>query len=137
MKIKEYTGCASTTRQEDLPLFEQPLCHTNDTASSYIAADKLIKSGKLSQQEAEVYETLKRHDRDVGYTAKELAFLMSDSDNLTEYMKDYYKIQRRLSGLRRKSKAGRVRIDGTLTFSDSPNKNELRERLGCCVWRAK
>lgn len=111
-------------------LFDQPLAHTNDAITSYKAADKMIESGKLNEQEAEVYDVLKRHDRDAGYTAKELAFLMEGV-----YETCYFKIQRRLSGLRRKGKVGRIRLDGKLDFSETPNRNEIMERNGCCVWK--
>jgi len=109
-----------------------PLSHSNDPATSYDAVDKLIKNGELNRQEQEVYEVLKRHDRPAGYTAKELAFIMTG-----DFTKNYFKVQRRLSGLRHKDKAGRAKPDGTITFAESPDRKDLIIRDGRCVWRAK
>ncbi len=109
-----------------------PLSHRDDPGTSYAAADRLINSGELNRQEQEVYEVMKRHNRPAGYTAKELAYIMTG-----DYTKNYFKVQRRLSGLRHKGKAGRVKIDGTITFAESPDRKDLIERNNCCVWRAK
>jgi len=108
------------------------LSHERDPETSREAAKAIVVSGRLNKQEKEVYETLKRHDRGTaGYTAKELAYLMG-----SEHQKNYFKIQRRLSGLLRKRKAGRVRIDGTISFEEKPDRGEMIVRNGCFVWRA-
>jgi len=108
------------------------LSHREDPETSRMAAKAVIITKRLNKQEKEVYETLKRHDRGTaGYTAKELAYLMGG-----EYQKNYFKIQRRLSGLLRKHKAGRVKIDGTISFEENPNREEMIVRNGCFVWRA-
>jgi len=91
----------------------KPLSHTNDPTTSYKAADKMVKSGALSRQEQEVWETIKYHVNNTFYktfTAKELVGWRH---------LDYYLIQRRLSGLRNK---GRIERTG-------------EKRNGCMVWR--
>lgn len=109
------------------------LSHRHDPDTSRDAAKAVVISGGLNKQEKEVYETLYRHDRGTaGYTAKELAYLMGG-----KYEKNYFKIQRRLSGLLRKGRAGRIRVDGTLSFEENPPKKEMITRDGCCVWAAK
>ena len=54
-----------------------PLSHTADPQTSYDAADKMIKSGRLSKQEMGVYRAILRHCCDSSvdrtFTAKELA----------------------------------------------------------------
>ncbi len=91
-----------------------PLAHKNDPITSYEAADKMIKSGKLSKQEEEIYCAILRIYAPINceFTAKQL----SDTTGI-----NYYTIQRRLSGLRQKSKIERT--------------GEKRD--GCCVWRLK
>ena len=117
-------------KESRLPLF--PLSHSNDPTTSYDAIDRIINSGELNRQEQEVYEVLKRHDRSAGYTAKELAFIM-----IGDFTKNYFKVQRRLSGLRNKGKAGRVKTDSTITFAESPARKDLIIRDARCVWRTK
>ncbi len=105
-------------------LYDRPLSHTNDPDTSYEAADKMIKSGKLQEQEElvlraindylypddimEIFGEEKRED----FTAKQVA-------SRTHFNIDYYTIQRRLSGLFHKSKIERTG----------------KKRDGCCVWR--
>ena len=91
-----------------------PLAHRDDPITSYEAADKMIKSGKLSKQEDLVLRYVKGWSKTVNsseFTAKDLAFCGID----------YYIVQRRLSGLCQKSKIERT--------------GEKRD--GCCVWRLK
>jgi len=47
--------------------------HTNDPLSSYKAAETVNLRGWHKR----IYEVLERHDRPEGYTAKELAYIMS------------------------------------------------------------
>jgi len=103
-------------------LFEPPLAHRDDPQTSYAAADKLIKSGKLRQQEQEVYDEIdwqlavyKKSD----FTAKEIADKWSLISG--NYNEKYYTIQRRLSGLHVK---GLIERTG-------------EKRNGCMVWRLK
>lgn len=90
------------------------LYHRADPATSRDAAAKMIKSGKLARQEREVLRTIENRSSYgfvySDFTAKEL----SAWDN-----SDYFVIQRRLSGLRRKGKIERTG----------------QKRDGCCVWR--
>ena len=90
------------------------LCHTNDPQTSFDAAEEMIRSGKLTKQENDVYHRIIqfiayfRNPND--FTAKEISAGSAI---------DYYTVQRRLSGLRNKGKIERT--------------GEKRE--GCCVWR--
>ena len=76
-------------------LFDQPIAHRNDPQTSYDAGQKMIDSGKLQEQEKEVLKQIKRlysHPA-AWFTAKSLARMSG---------LNYYKVQRRLSGLERK-----------------------------------
>ena len=84
------------------------LFHKSDPDTSRVAADKMIKSGKLNWQENKVWGWA--HHMPVEFTAKELAVFSG---------LDYHLIQRRLSGLRNKGKIERT--------------GEKRD--GCCVWK--
>jgi len=93
------------------------LSHTNDPETSKEAAVKMVKSGALSREEKEVLNAIKLHlswrkqfDESEDFTAKEVHYYRG---------LNYYKIQRRLSGLRNKGKIERT--------GD--------KRDGCCVWR--
>lgn len=100
-------------------LFEQHLSHTNDPATSYAAAKEMVESGKLNRQEQEIWSAflgLRGCWGWNGCTAKELARYMSGGNE-----RNYYTIQRRLSGLHNKGKIERT--------------GEKRD--GCCVWRLK
>ena len=104
---------------QELTLFapaHRPLSHTEDPATSYEAADKLVKSGALNRQEQRVWDEIcwwiaHRYPE---FTAKDLAHY-ADADI------NYYTIQRRLSGLRNK---GKIEHTG-------------EKRNGCMVWRIK
>ena len=102
---------------------QMPLSHTNDPQTSYNAADKMIKSGKLSSQEKLVFDAIRDYltskvvYADLTFTAREL----SDTTNI-----DYHLIQRRLSGLNNKGKIERVMVG-----------HKVISRNGCCVWRLK
>ncbi len=99
----EYAGCSTA------------LARTKDPQTSKDAAKKMVESGALSEQEAQVFgwikDYLEEHPVDKDFTARELAWW--------RYANKYYIIQRRLSGLRRKGKIERT--------------GEKRE--GYCVWR--
>lgn len=88
----------------------RPLSHTNDPATSYEAADKMVESGKLNKQEKQVHKAILEDCFGRDFTARTLAFVSGI---------DYFIIQRRLSGLRQKSKIART--------------GEKRD--GCCVWK--
>lgn len=102
----------------------RPLSHTNDPETSYEAADKMIESGKLNDQEFGVYSAILKYGVYRNFTAKEL----SEKSGL-----NYWTIQRRLSGLRQKNKIRRVQY----REHTSPVTFVLRctKRKGCCVWR--
>lgn len=86
------------------------LSHTGDPETSYEAADKMVKSGKLNRQEQEVWDAILLHYYGHGlFTARILARASGI---------DYYTIQRRLSGLKHKGKIART--------------GEKRD--GCAVW---
>lgn len=78
----------------------QPLSHTEDPETSYAAADKMVKSGKLSKQELQIYEAIKT-------CLAEWNFDDFTAKTLKSYA-DYYTIQRRLSSLRNKGKIERT-----------------------------
>lgn len=102
-------------------LFDRPLAHTGDVATSFEAADGMIESGKLNKQEQAVWKVIcditTNHQFETyacsgaeDFTAKELSNWSGT---------DYYTIQRRLSGLFHKGKIERTG----------------EKRNGCCVWR--
>ena len=76
-------------------LFDQPLCHTKDPKTSYDAAEKMIDTGELQRQEKEVLEKIRKLYKHPAswFTAKSLSRLSG---------LNYFKIQRRISGLERK-----------------------------------
>jgi len=96
-------------------LCHQPIAHTQDPQTSFDAGQKMIDSGKMSEQEAQVFgwieDYLQIHPRAKDFTARELA--------MWRHANKYHVIQRRLSGLRVKGKIKRT--------------SEKRE--GYCVWR--
>ncbi len=105
-------------------LFEQPLSHKDDVITSYEAADKLIKSGKLSRQEQGVYNDICRYIIDCNhkdFTPKEITGC------------DYPTIQRRLSGLRNADKIERLNTKGE-RYQENKGQ-ELMKRNNCAVWR--
>lgn len=89
------------------------LCHRNGPVTSREAAEKMVQSGALNNQEETVLRAIKLFLSHFPYkkdfTAKDLRI---------EYL-DYYIAQRRLSGLRNKGKIERTG----------------QKRDGCCVWR--
>lgn len=100
------------------------LAHKTDPDTSRDAAEKMVESGKLSDQEYEVYLAIKKYYKSTNFTAKEL----SKKSGL-----NYWAIQRRLSGLKNKKKIKRVyyrEYTSPQTFV-----LQLEKRDGCCVWR--
>lgn len=99
----EYAGCSTT------------LAHTADPQTSFDAGQKMVESGKMSEQENQVFgwiqDFLEEHPEDKDFTARELAWW--------RYANKYHVIQRRLSGLRHKGKIERT----------------SEKRDGYCVWR--
>ncbi len=108
-------------------LFNKPLCHNSDPVTSLEAADKLVKSGRLTKQEKLVLRCVEYHKNNYlwreDFTAKEI----SNASCL-----DYHLIQRRLSGLRNKSKIERV-----ITGKTKNGAVIYKKRNGQCVWRLK
>ena len=108
-----------------------PYAHANDVRTSYDAGQRMVESGKMSYQENQVFgwiqDYLEEHPIDKDFTARELA--------MWRYANKYDVIQRRLSGLRRKSKIGRVRLDGGICCGPKPNTQYLEVRDTYCVWR--
>jgi len=116
-------------------LFDQKLlCHKDDPDTSFEAAEKMIKSGALNRQEEQVwieinlYVTSPQHLLDGTFTAKDL-------DDDKDINIGYYTIQRRLGGLRQKSKIERLNTEGTVYQENKGQK--LMKRDKCCVWRLK
>lgn len=95
-----------------MTLDEIPHSHRDDPITSYEAGDKMIESGKLTEQENLVLYAINHYYAGNDFTAREL----SKYNGL-----DYYLIQRRLSGLHRK---GKIEHTG-------------EKRGGCMVWRLK
>lgn len=83
-------------------------CHKADPVTSYEAADKMIKSGRLEHQERDVLRCIQSMATD-NFTAKEIPAYMAGLD--------YVAVSRRLSDLRKK---GYIRRTG-------------EKRNGCCV----
>jgi hypothetical protein len=129
-KTIKHIGCATITIEEKLPLFDRPLSHTNDPATSYEAADKMVKSGELNRQEQEVYANLKKYQRYAYYSNYSLT-----AKELSEIAKlDYFMIQRRISGLIQKGKVEFLMKNGEWTRY--PERKELATRDGCRIMRA-
>ena len=100
------------------------LSHSTDPQTSRDAAEKLVKSGRLSKQQEGVFNDISRyiveaHHKD--FTAKELAkWLCGNKIN------NYYTISRRLNELEKKGKTERVYIGYSLVKRDN-----------CAVWKLK
>ena len=88
------------------------MCHRNDPETSRQAAQKIVESNVLQNQEYSVMVGIIVYFKNKDFTAKELA----NKDII-----DYHTIQRRLSGLHRK---GYIERTG-------------EKRNGCAVWRMK
>ena len=109
LKMKNYDK-----KLASVPLFEQPLAHRADPQTSY---DAIPDANELSRQEREVYDAGIKFQKEKspsrfypdGITARELA----DRSKL-----DYHLIQRRMSGLRNKSKAAEVKVCGKVLTRD-------------------
>jgi hypothetical protein len=104
------------------------ITHRNDPDTSRQAAQKMIETSKLQQQEKYINDEIKKYHRltrRITFTARELA-------NHTE-MEDgdfYYTIQRRLSGLHLKGYIERIIIG-----HKEDGKPIYKKRKNCCVWR--
>lgn len=93
-------------------MHQATLFHKSDPETSREAAEKMVRSGKLAQQETMVYIAIKDCLASMTFntfTARNVALWSGIN---------YYTIQRRLSGLYRKGKIERT--------------GEKRD--GCCVW---
>ncbi|KKN71378.1 hypothetical protein LCGC14_0421000 [marine sediment metagenome] len=115
---------------ETKTLFDRPLSHTGDPETSYIAADRMIKSGALSLQEQGVYNDIRRYIIDAhhkDFTPKELAHWQ-----IGDEAENYHRIERRLSGLYHKGKIARLNTIGEVYQENKGQK--LMKRNGCAVW---
>ena len=100
----------------------QPLSHILDPATSYKAADRMVKSGELELQEIQVLDAIILFIKLFGmrdFTAKEISIEGSVS---------YHTIQRRLSGLRNKGYIERISINNN-------GNPPWKKRNGCCVYK--
>jgi hypothetical protein len=102
-------------------LFDYPIAHRNDPMTSYDAGQKMIDSGKLNKQQADVYLLIKWYCNFNGktdFTAKEVAMYVQNKFPTTYKHITYIVIQRRKHEI--------------------PYIEETKEvRDGCCVWRLK
>lgn len=100
-------------------LCNQPLSHTNDSKTSFKAAEKMIESGKFHYSVEQVREAITRYCKVFGFefTTKEVAEFISEEDNL-DYFKLYIVIQKRKSVLKNQA------------FIEETD----RERDECTVW---
>lgn len=106
------------------------LAHRDDPKTSREAAEKMVESGKLSEQERGVLaeiESISYWYKWDNFTAREL------SDQSILY--DYHTIQRRLSRLRRKGKIERIQIGKERIGATNTFKPIYKKRDGCCVWK--
>ena len=95
------------------------LARTCGPQTSKDAAEKMVKSGKLAEQEAEVYDAILRYDTYgfPDFTTKDIAVWLSS----VNYDKANVICGKRFSGLRNKDK---IELTGD-------------RRDGCRVWRLK
>lgn len=103
-----------------------PLARDKDPMTSHLAAEKMVESGALSEQENQVFCWIVAYlkvNQKKDFTPKELVWW--------RYANKYHVIERRLSGLRNKGKIERLAEDGTKWIEGK--KQMIRE--GCCVWR--
>lgn len=108
-------------------LFEPPLAHSRDPQTSFDAADKMVKSGKLRKQQKEVYEAILAYPN-TEFTAKELSRKQPGSGL------NYWQIQRRLNELANKFLIARILNKEAMKRH---KKIIYKQRDGCCVWRLK
>lgn len=95
-------------------LCQQPLAHTNDSLTSFEAADKMVKSGELSKKQAVVLKVMRTYSNNhADFTPRDLA-----GGNWSSL---YFEIQRRKNELKNK---GLIEKIG-------------KTRDGCEVWRLK
>ena len=113
-------------------LFNPPLTRDTDVITSHEAADKMVKSGKLGEQEKWVYFNIKRISMEFGglnFTTKEIAQLMCSTFH--PYAECYDICRKRFSGIHNKGKIERLNTEGGL-YKEG---DELMRRGGCAVWR--
>jgi hypothetical protein len=115
-------------------LFNQPLCHTKDVETSFEAADKMVESGKLTEQEQEVFKMIQHYcnrlDK-IDFTPKELAAWTKQSPIWSHIT--YIVIQRRLSGIYNNDRIERIDKYGK-TYREGRGQ-KLMKRNNCAVWR--
>ena len=93
-----------------------PLARDTDPITSHEAADKMVKSGALNQQQQNIYSAILIWTRHCDtFTTKDIATCIS----WCTYDKAYDICRKRFSGLHNKGKIERT--------------GEKRD--GCCVWR--
>ena len=95
-----------------------PVAHTEDSKTSFKAADREVKSGRFQYSVEQVREAITRYCKVFGFefTAKEVADFISKEDEI-DYFKLYIVIQKRKSVL---ANQGFLKITG-------------RERDDCCL----
>ena len=98
----------------------RPLAHRNDPQTSY---DAIPTFEELTRQENKVYAWGIKYQTTAGITAKELASKVVQKGGGT-YWYIYHKIQRRMIGLKDKSRAEEFKVGGKQLV-----------RNGCGVWR--
>lgn len=94
-------------------LFDPPIVHRNDPITSHKAAEKMIKSGKLTKQQESVLKIIRKYcEEHEDFTPKEVAGGINAL---------YFAIQRRKNEL---ANEGLIKTTG-------------EERNGCEVWKIK
>lgn len=76
--------------------------HRKDPITSLVAGEKAAHTVKKWRER--IYDVLKRHDRPSGYTAKEIAYLISGEN----WYETYIKVSRRLLEMENEGKIRRV-----------------------------
>ena len=122
-------------------LSELPLARSNDPETSKAAAVKMVKSGALNRQEADVYNAIQRYRRADDFTTKEVAYWVAYIGKFP-YHKAYDICRKRFSGLERKGKIELIQTGVKVTYTKSiPSlrieKPIYKRRDGCRVWRLK
>lgn len=115
LTLFDFAANMARAQQKDNPYtsLESPYAHKDDPQTSFDAAEKMVKSGKLANQEMKVYIAIKDCLASMTFntfTAKNIALWSGIG---------YYTIHRRLSGLHRK---GKIKRTG-------------EKRDNCCVWK--
>ena len=95
--------------------FDQPGSHRDDPLTSYIAAEKLAKSGGWTAQQEEVYKALENRN---GGTSGEIGMIMPGNKTANRF-----KVSRRMSELKEKG----LVVEGPRRIC------KVQDSL-CCTW---